>query len=145
MEPFSASMAFVWGIHWSPVNSPHKGSVMRTLMYLWRRSAHNVRQIFEWPVIRDYTTFMWRHRNASYSSQKLTKLLFERFMVHAFLSSNVPFLDSLIRDSCAQLSRYQLELDECPILYMVTTLQWNSAEESRDKFLQDLQGNQVLI
>ena len=27
----SASLAFVRGIHWSPVNSPHKGPVMRKI------------------------------------------------------------------------------------------------------------------
>ena len=26
-----ASLAFVWGIHWSPVNSPHKGQVTRKM------------------------------------------------------------------------------------------------------------------
>ena len=27
----SASLAFVWGIHWWPVNSPHKGPVLRKM------------------------------------------------------------------------------------------------------------------
>ena len=27
----SASLVFVWGIHWGPVNSPHKGPVTRKM------------------------------------------------------------------------------------------------------------------
>ena len=27
----SMSLAFVWGIHWWPVNSPHKGPVMKKM------------------------------------------------------------------------------------------------------------------
>ena len=33
METFSALLAFVWGIHRSPVNSPHKGQWRRALMF----------------------------------------------------------------------------------------------------------------
>ena len=33
METFSASLAFVWGIHRSPVNSPHKGQWRGALMF----------------------------------------------------------------------------------------------------------------
>ena len=37
----SASLAFVWGIHQEPVNSPHKWPVMRKILHLmtssWRR------------------------------------------------------------------------------------------------------------
>ena len=35
MEAFPRNSPFVRGIHRSPVNSPHKGPVMRTLMFLW--------------------------------------------------------------------------------------------------------------
>ena len=33
METFSALLAFVKGIHWSPMDSPHKGQWRRTLMF----------------------------------------------------------------------------------------------------------------
>ena len=33
METFSALLAFVWGIRWSPANSPHKGQWRRALMF----------------------------------------------------------------------------------------------------------------
>ena len=55
---------FVGGIHRSPVHSPHKGLVTRTLMFLWCVSAWAVKQTIEWPVIWNYMTFMWCHRNA---------------------------------------------------------------------------------
>ena len=60
---------FVWGIHRSPVNSPHKGPVMRTLMFLWCGSAYAVKQTVAWPVIWYYMTSMWRHRNVTYISK----------------------------------------------------------------------------
>ena len=60
MEAFTASLTFARGIHRSPVNSPHKWPVMRTLRFLWYSSAHAVKQTVEWPVIWDYMTFMWR-------------------------------------------------------------------------------------
>ena len=31
----SASLAFAWGIHWWPVNSPHKGPITRTIFQLY--------------------------------------------------------------------------------------------------------------
>ena len=33
----SASLAFVWGIHWSPVNPPHKWTVTRKEVFIWWR------------------------------------------------------------------------------------------------------------
>ena len=36
----SASLAFVWGIHRSPVNSPHKGPVKRKCFLLMTSSLH---------------------------------------------------------------------------------------------------------
>ena len=54
---------FVWGIHWSPVNSPHKEPVMQTLIFLWCGSAQAVKQTVYWLVIWDHMTFMWHHRN----------------------------------------------------------------------------------
>ena len=40
----SASMAFVWGIHRGPVNSPHEWPVTRINVYIWWR--HHGWQIF---------------------------------------------------------------------------------------------------
>ena len=36
---------------------------LRTSMFLWCGSACAVKQTAEWPVIWDYMTFTWRHRN----------------------------------------------------------------------------------
>ena len=33
----STSLAFVWGIHWGPVNSPHKWPVTRNFFSIWWR------------------------------------------------------------------------------------------------------------
>ena len=33
METFSTLLALLWGIHWAPVNSPHKGQWHRALMF----------------------------------------------------------------------------------------------------------------
>ena len=43
----SASLAFVWGIHWWPVNSPHKGPVTRKMfpfddVIMWERMRLSV-------------------------------------------------------------------------------------------------------
>ena len=56
---------FVRGIHRSPVNSPHKGPVIRTLLFRWCGSASTVKQTVKWPVIWDYMTFKCRHCNGS--------------------------------------------------------------------------------
>ena len=53
----------VMAIRQSPVKSPHNGPVMRTLKFLWCGPAYAVKQTFELPVIWDYMTFLWRHRN----------------------------------------------------------------------------------
>ena len=60
---FPCYQPFVWGIHQSPVNSPHKGPVTQTLMFLWCESTKVIKQTVEWPVIWDYMTFIWCHRN----------------------------------------------------------------------------------
>ena len=60
---FPRQWPFTRGIPQSPVNSPHKAPVMRTLMFRWCGSAYAVKQTVEWPVIWDYMTFMWCHRN----------------------------------------------------------------------------------
>ena len=48
MEPFSASLAFVWGIHRSAVNSPHKGqwrgALMLSLICTWINARVNTRE-----------------------------------------------------------------------------------------------------
>ena len=56
----SASLAFVWGIHWGPVNSPHKWPVtrkmfpfddviMRWLLTEWQRGQYIFKMV-QWPV-----------------------------------------------------------------------------------------------
>ena len=71
IDLFPRYWLFVWGIHRSPVNSPHKGPVMRTLMFLWYGSVIAVKQTFEWPVVWDDMTFIWRHRNVNHWCQRL--------------------------------------------------------------------------
>ena len=53
----------VWRIHQSPVNSPHKGPVMRNFMFVWCGSAYTDKHTVEWPVIWDCMTFTWRYNN----------------------------------------------------------------------------------
>ena len=62
-KPFPRYWSFVVGIHRSPVNSPDKGPMMRTLMFLWCGSASAVKQTLKWLVIWDSMAFIWRHRN----------------------------------------------------------------------------------
>ena len=60
----SASLAFLWGIHRRPVNSPHKWSVMRSFDVLFglhlnkRLSKQSRRRWFETPVCS-----LWLHCN----------------------------------------------------------------------------------
>ena len=63
METFSVLLAFVRGIHRSPVNSPHKGQWRRSLMFLWsvpeqRMSKQSRRWWFE-----TSSRPLWRHCN----------------------------------------------------------------------------------
>ena len=56
-SPFLHYWSFLRWIHRSPMNSPY------TLMILWCGFAWAGIQTVEWPVILDYMTLMWRHRN----------------------------------------------------------------------------------
>ena len=60
----SASLAFVRGIHWGPVNSPHKGPVTRkmflfddVIMYVWISCSKAVILFLFWRVWASITTF----------------------------------------------------------------------------------------
>ena len=44
-----------------PVQSPHKGPVMRSLTFLWRNSIYQDKQTVEWLAIWDYVMVMWHH------------------------------------------------------------------------------------
>ena len=72
METFSASLAFVWGIHRWPVNSPHKGqwrgALMFSLICAWINDWVNSRQAGD--LIRhrahfDITVMKWPSCNGS--------------------------------------------------------------------------------
>ena len=58
---FSVLLA-LWagGIHRSPATTPRKGPVMWKLMFFWWGFTSAGKQPFEWPVISDCMTFMWR-------------------------------------------------------------------------------------
>ena len=88
MEAFSALLAHLRGIHRSPVNSPQKGPVMWTLTFLWYGSA--VKRAFEWPVIWDYVTFMWRHRNGRRLSSPKSIIIRCRVVVVSSVSAFSP-------------------------------------------------------
>ena len=45
MEAFCASLAFLWGIHRSPVNYPHKGQWCGALMFSWINAWVNNREV----------------------------------------------------------------------------------------------------
>ena len=55
----SASLAFVWGIHWGPVNSPHKGLVTGKMfpfddVIIWAKASlpeRNVASLMTSPVV----------------------------------------------------------------------------------------------
>ena len=67
METFPRYWPFVWGIHWSPVNSPHKGQWRGALSFFFelRLNKHlsnqSRRRWFETP-----SHSLWRHRNYSH-------------------------------------------------------------------------------
>ena len=48
----STSLAFVWGIHWSPVNFPHKGPVTRKCLHLMTSSCEVVSMFNEMCTVR---------------------------------------------------------------------------------------------
>ena len=78
----SASLAFVWGIHRGPVNSPHKWPVTQKMFpfddVIMTKSQYNalfwwflvcyteqsVHQTFALPGIRNTMTLVWHHCNA---------------------------------------------------------------------------------
>ena len=74
MESFSMLLTLWVGIHWSLVNSPHKGSVMQTLMFRWCRSVLAVKQTVERLMIWDYMKLMWCHRNGQWCHRHTSKL-----------------------------------------------------------------------
>ena len=53
METFSVLLAFVKGIHRSPVNSPHKGQWRELWSFHWSAPEQTVKQTIEIPVIWD--------------------------------------------------------------------------------------------
>ena len=56
----SASLAFVWGIHRGPVNSPHKWPVTQYDDKWWRISTNQTIRIFEMSFIQ--CNFMMSHQ-----------------------------------------------------------------------------------
>ena len=87
MGGFTRHWPLVQIIHRPPVNSPHKGPVMRILMFLWCGSSQAVKQTVELPVIWDYMTFNWRHRNVS-------KSWGNSFLVFLFSNNKITILHS---------------------------------------------------
>ena len=102
MKTFSALLAFVWGIHRSPVNSPHKdqwrGALMFSLICAWINGWVNNRETGELICHRahyDVTVMVgchWhppRHKCApapiriSYSSPRFnTTMFYKSFNIH---------------------------------------------------------------
>ena len=68
---------FLRRIHQSPGNFPHKGSVMRTMLFLW---AH-IRCWINSRMIVDFTC-MWRHRNEGYFTGAGRSCLINKFHMH---------------------------------------------------------------
>ena len=61
METFSALLAFVTGIHWSPVYSPYKGRNAELWCFLWCVSDETVEQTLEW--FQTPWCSLWPHYN----------------------------------------------------------------------------------
>ena len=53
----SASLAFVWGIHRGPVNSPHKWPVTRKNVSIWWRHHVRMRPLFDHQTISRLTSY----------------------------------------------------------------------------------------
>ena len=66
METFSALLAIVWGIHRSPVNSPHKGHVTRSFDFFFdlRLNKQLSKQSWGW-WFEMPSWSLWRHCNES--------------------------------------------------------------------------------
>ena len=77
----SASLAFVWGIHLWPVNSPHKGPVTRKYFYSMTSSCWDVQQavINRWtPLVANWNTLKVKYCNLGWiSSPKVVGNLME--------------------------------------------------------------------
>ena len=50
---FSRICPLVWGIHWSPVNSPHKGQWRGALCFLWSAPEQTAERTIDTPVVWD--------------------------------------------------------------------------------------------
>ena len=78
METFSALLAFVRGIHRSPVNSPHKvqwrGALMFSLICPWTNGWVNHRCA---SVLRTPSGSLWRHCNVLVTSSLTTMYEFQ--------------------------------------------------------------------
>ena len=81
---------FVWGIHRSPVNSPHKsqwhGALMFSLIYAWTLGKQSRRRWFETP-----SRSFWRHRSGlsqydGISNVKIAWVIYRfSFLAYGFL------------------------------------------------------------
>ena len=61
LKPFGHYWPFVWGIHWWPVDSPHKGPVKWIFYILWVSSLNkllNKQRSLHWNAINNYSPFV---------------------------------------------------------------------------------------
>ena len=80
-DAFCVTNSFLWGIHKSPVDSPHNGTVVRALMFSFMLACWN--NYFELSLRFQTTTLLWHHFKAC---------LF--FIVNVLICYFVPVLNS---------------------------------------------------
>ena len=88
----SASLAFVWGIHRWPEDSPHNGTATRKIFSIrWRHHVYFMRHTgrYPWPSARRWTPVrpITRHRADSFCRGCITQsnLLVTRYFLHEIL------------------------------------------------------------
>ena len=81
---------FVWGIHWSPVNSPHKGQCRRALIFSLICAWIN-----DWANTRD--TCGLRHHRAHYDVTAMSRVKNKSYSKHANAYYNLKQKHSPIR------------------------------------------------
>ena len=72
---------FVWGIHQSPLDSPHKGTVMQTFD-LFCQSEQDVKQTLDWAVIQDAMMVIWHRLIFIFSDHLITFKMADEILNH---------------------------------------------------------------
>ena len=104
---------FVRGIHWWPVDSPHKGPVM----FLCCQSAQVVEQTVEWVVILDTMTLVWCYNHVLHDTVHISEWTLNNII---FMSNNVlsAFYMAITLLLYYELSRRHHDLETLSVLLL---------------------------